>query len=148
MPYDIRQIMDKLPHRYPFLLIDRILSIDGLKIVAIKNVTFNEPFFNGHFPGFPIMPGVLIVEAMAQAGGFLTLQSQGAELGDRKVLFLTIDSARFRKPVVPGDQLRFEVEIERRRETIWRVVGKAFVGDTLVCDATLQAMITRGTEGA
>jgi 3-hydroxyacyl-[acyl-carrier-protein] dehydratase len=148
MPYDIRQIMDKLPHRYPFLLVDRILSIDGLKMVAIKNVTFNEPFFNGHFPGFPIMPGVLIVEAMAQAGGFLALQSQGAELGDRKVFFMTIDSARFRKPVVPGDQLRLEIEIERRRDTIWRVIGKAYVGETLVCDATLQAMITRDREGA
>ena len=143
MPYDIRQIMDKLPHRYPFLLVDRILSIDGLKMVAIKNVTFNEPFFNGHFPGFPIMPGVLIVEAMAQAGGFLALQSQGADLGDRKVFFMTIDSARFRKPVVPGDQLRLEIEIERRRDTIWRVIGKAFVGETLVCDATLQAMIAK-----
>ena len=146
MQYDVRQIMEKLPHRYPFLLVDRILSIDGLKMVAIKNVTFNEPFFNGHFPGYPIMPGVLIVEAMAQAGGFLALQSQGAELGDRKVFFMTIDSARFRKPVVPGDQLRFE--IERRRETIWRVIGKAYVGETLVCDATLQAMITRDREGA
>ena len=148
MPYDIRQIMDKLPHRYPFLLVDRIVSVDGLKMVAIKNVTFNEPFFNGHFPGFPIMPGVLIVEAMAQAGGFLALQSQGADLGDRKVFFMTIDSARFRKPVVPGDQLRFEIEIARRRDTIWRVVGKAYVDGTLVCDATLQAMITRDKEGA
>jgi len=148
MPFDIRQIMEKLPHRYPFLLIDRVLSIDGLKMTAIKNVTFNEPFFNGHFPGFPIMPGVLIVEAMAQAGGFLALQSQGADLGDRKVFFMTIDSARFRKPVVPGDQLRLEIEIEQRRGTIWRVFGKAFVEDTLVCDAQLQAMITRGEEGA
>jgi beta-hydroxyacyl-ACP dehydratase FabZ len=148
MVYDIRQIMEKIPHRYPFLLIDRVVSIEDRKMVAIKNVTINEPFFNGHFPGFPIMPGVLIVEAMAQAGGFLALQSQGAELGDRKVFFMTIDSARFRKPVVPGDQLRFEIEIERRRETIWRVIGKAYVGETLVCDATLQAMITRDREGA
>jgi beta-hydroxyacyl-ACP dehydratase FabZ len=148
MQYDVRQIMDKLPHRYPFLLVDRILSIDGLKMVAIKNVTFNEPFFNGHFPGYPIMPGVLIVEAMAQAGGFLAMHILGESVGERKVFFLTIDSARFRKPVVPGDQLRFEIEIERRRETIWRVIGKAYVGETLVCDATLQAMITRDREGA
>src|SRR5512139_2073750 len=148
MPYDIRQIMEKLPHRYPFLLVDRIVSVDGLKMVAIKNVTINEPFFNGHFPGFPIMPGVLIVEAMAQAGGFLALQSQGAALGDRKVFFMTIDSARFRKPVIPGDQLRFEIEIEQRRGTIWRVFGKAFVAGTLVCDATLQAMIAPDREGA
>ena len=148
MPYDIRQIMDKLPHRYPFLLVDRILSIDGLKMVAIKNVTFNEPFFNGHFPGFPIMPGVLIVEAMAQAGGYLAMHLLGEDVGDRKVFFLTIDRARFRKPVVPGDQIRFEIDIERRRGTIWRVDGKAFVDDTLVCDAVLQAMIAEDKGGA
>jgi beta-hydroxyacyl-ACP dehydratase FabZ len=148
MEYDIRQIMDKIPHRYPFLLIDRVESIEGNKLVAIKNVTINEPFFNGHFPGFPIMPGVLIVEAMAQAGGFLALQSQGAELGDRKVFFMTIDSARFRKPVVPGDQVRFEIEIEQRRGSIWRIFGKAFVAGTLVCDATLQAMIAPDKERA
>jgi len=148
MAFDIRQIMEKIPHRYPFLLIDRVESIEGKKLVAIKNVTINEPFFNGHFPGFPIMPGVLIVEAMAQAGGFLALQSEGADLGERKVFFMTIDSARFRKPVVPGDQVRFEIEIEQRRGTIWRVFGKAFVAGTLVCDATLQAMITQDRERA
>ena len=141
MQYDVRQIMEKLPHRYPFLLVDRIVSIDGLKMVALKNVTFNEPFFNGHFPGFPIMPGVLIVEAMAQAGGFLVLESLGESVGERRVLFLTIDSARFRKPVVPGDQLRFEVEGERRRSTIWRFSAKAFVGDQLAADAQFQAMV-------
>ncbi len=143
MQYDIRKIMETIPHRYPFLLFDRVLSIEGNKLVAIKNVTINEPFFTGHFPGFPIMPGVLIVEAMAQAGGFLAMHILGEEVGDRKVFFLTIDSARFRKPVVPGDQIRFEIEIERRRGTIWRVDGKAYVGETLVCDAVLQAMITK-----
>ncbi len=148
MVYDIRQIMEKLPHRYPFLLIDRVISIEGSKMVAIKNVTINEPFFNGHFPGFPIMPGVLIVEAMAQAGGLLAMHLQGEALGDRKVFFMTIDSARFRQPVVPGDQLRFEIEIEQRRGTIWRVFGKAFVADKLVADAQLQAMITRDKEVA
>jgi 3-hydroxyacyl-[acyl-carrier-protein] dehydratase len=148
MTHDIRQIMDKLPHRYPFLLIDRVVSIDGNKLVAIKNVTMNEPHFTGHFPGFPIMPGVLIVEAMAQAGGYLAIHLAGEGLGDRKVFFMTIDSARFRKPVVPGDQLRLEIEIEQRRGTIWRVFGKAFVGDTLVCDAQLQAMITRDKDVA
>jgi len=144
MVYDVRQIMEKLPHRYPFLLIDRVVSIEGNKMVAIKNVTINEPFFNGHFPGFPIMPGVLIVEAMAQAGGLLAMHLQGEDLGDRKVFFMTIDSARFRQPVVPGDQLRFEIQIEQRRGTIWRVFGKAYVDDTLVADAQLQAMITAG----
>jgi len=148
MVYDVSKIMEKLPHRYPFLLIDRVVSVDGQKLVALKNVTINEPFFQGHFPGYPIMPGVLIVEAMAQAGGLLAMHLQGEDLGDRKVFFMTIDSARFRRPVVPGDQLRLEIEIEQRRGTIWRVMGKAFVDDTLVCDAQLQAMITRDKEGA
>ena len=143
MQYDIRQIMETIPHRYPFLLIDRVVSLEGNKMVAIKNVTINEPFFAGHFPGFPIMPGVLIVEAMAQAGGFLALHQGGKGIGERKVFFLTIDKARFRKPVVPGDQIRFEIDIEQRRGTIWRVDGKAFVDDKLVCDAVLQAMIAK-----
>jgi beta-hydroxyacyl-ACP dehydratase FabZ len=143
MLYDIRKIMETIPHRYPFLLFDRVESIEGNKLVAIKNVTINEPFFTGHFPGFPIMPGVLIVEAMAQAGGFLAMHILGESVGDRKVFFLTIDSARFRKPVVPGDQIRFEIEIEQRRGTIWRVDGKALVDGKLVCDAVLQAMITK-----
>ena len=143
MQYDIRKIMETIPHRYPFLLFDRVVSIDGNRLVAIKNVTINEPFFTGHFPGFPIMPGVLIVEAMAQAGGFLAMHLLGEAVGDRKVFFLTIDRARFRKPVVPGDQIRFEIDIEQRRGTIWRVTGKALVDNTLVCDAVLQAMIAR-----
>jgi beta-hydroxyacyl-ACP dehydratase FabZ len=143
MQHDIRQIMETIPHRYPFLLIDRVVSVEGNRLVAIKNVTINEPFFTGHFPGFPIMPGVLIVEAMAQAGGYLALHQGGESIGERKVFFLTIDKARFRKPVVPGDQIRFEIEIEPRRGPIWRVDGKAFVDDTLVCDAVLQAMITK-----
>jgi len=146
MVYDIRKIMEKIPHRYPFLLFDRVVSIEGKKMVALKNVTINEPFFAGHFPGFPIMPGVLIVEAMAQAGGFLAMHLLGEAIGVRKVFFLTIDRARFRKPVVPGDQIRFEIDIEQRRSTIWRVDGKAFVGDTLVCDAVLQAMIAKDKE--
>ena len=143
MLYDIRKIMETIPHRYPFLLFDRVISIEGKKLVAIKNVTINEPFFTGHFPGFPIMPGVLIVEAMAQAGGFLAMHLLGEAVGDRKVFFLTIDRARFRKPVVPGDQIRFEIGIEQRRGTIWRVDGKAFVDGALVCDAVLQAMIAK-----
>jgi beta-hydroxyacyl-ACP dehydratase FabZ len=143
MTLDIRQVMNALPHRYPFLLVDRVVSIEkGKKLVALKNVTINEDFFNGHFPGLPVMPGVLIVEALAQSGGILALQDLGGELGNRKIFFMSIDKARFRKPVVPGDQLRLEVTIERRRSTIWKMDGKAFVGDTLVTDALLQAMIT------
>jgi beta-hydroxyacyl-ACP dehydratase FabZ len=143
MTLDIRQVMNALPHRYPFLLVDRVVSIEkGKKLVALKNVTINEEFFNGHFPGLPVMPGVLIVEALAQSGGILALQDLGGELGNRKIFFMSIDKARFRKPVVPGDQLRLEVTIERRRSTIWKMDGKAFVGDTLVTDALLQAMIT------
>ena len=141
MLYDIRQVMEKLPHRYPFLLVDRVLSVAEGKIVAIKNVTINEEFFLGHFPGFPVMPGVLIVEAMAQAGGILAMHTLGEALGDRTIFFMSIENARFRRPVTPGDQLRFEVEGERRRATIWRFRGKAFVGDALVADAELQAMI-------
>lgn len=143
MTFDIRQVMNALPHRYPFLLVDRVVSIEkGKKLVALKNVTINEEFFNGHFPGFPVMPGVLIVEALAQSGGILALQDLGGELGNRKIFFMSIDKARFRKPVIPGDQLRLEVTIERRRSTIWKMDGKAYVGDTLVTDALLQAMIT------
>ena len=143
MTLDIRQIMEALPHRYPFLLLDRIESMEkGTKIVALKNVTINEDFFNGHFPGFPVMPGVLIVEAMAQAGGILALQDLGGELGTRKIFFMSIEKARFRHPVVPGDQLRIEVSIERRRKTIWKMTGKTYVQDKLVTDAVLQAMIT------
>jgi 3-hydroxyacyl-[acyl-carrier-protein] dehydratase len=143
MTFDIRQIMEALPHRYPFLLLDRIESMEkGREIVALKNVTINEDFFNGHFPGFPVMPGVLIVEAMAQAGGILALQDLGGELGTRKIFFMSIEKARFRHPVVPGDQLRIEVSIERRRKTIWKMTGKTYVQDKLVTDAVLQSMIT------
>lgn len=140
---DIRDIMNALPHRYPFLLLDRVETLEkGKSLVALRNVTVNEEFFNGHFPSYPVMPGVLIVEALAQAGGLLALQDLGGELGDRKIFFMSIEKARFRKPVVPGDQLRLQVSVERRRSTIWKMEGKAFVGDALVADALLQAMIT------
>ena len=142
MIMDIGKIMEALPHRYPFLLLDRVVSMEpGKSITAIKNVTINEDFFNGHFPDFPVMPGVLIVEAMAQAGGVLAVNELGGDLGDRKFFFMSIEKVRFRRPVVPGDQLRIEVTIERRRSTIWRMEGKAYVDDKLVTDGQLQATI-------
>jgi 3-hydroxyacyl-[acyl-carrier-protein] dehydratase len=139
---DIREIMSLLPHNYPFLLIDRILEIEpGKRIVGIKNVTYNEPFFPGHFPGRPIMPGVLVVEAMAQTAGILAFKSIPEEEQRRPVLFLGLDNVRFRKPVVPGDQLRMELEITRHRQAIWGFKGKAFVEDRLVAEADLLAML-------
>jgi 3-hydroxyacyl-[acyl-carrier-protein] dehydratase len=139
---DIREIMSLLPHNYPFLLVDRILEIEpGKRIVGIKNVTYNEPFFPGHFPGKPIMPGVLIVEAMAQTAGILAFKSIPEEEQRRPVLFLGLDNVRFRKPVVPGDQLRMELEITRHRQAIWGFKGKAFVEDQLVAEADLLAML-------
>ena len=139
---DIREIMSFLPHGYPFLLIDRILEIEpGKRIVGIKNVTYNEPYFPGHFPGRPIMPGVLIVEAMAQTAGILAFKSIPEEEQRRPVLFLGLDNVRFRKPVVPGDQLRMELEITRHRQAIWGFKGKAFVEDKLVAEADLLAML-------
>lgn len=140
-PLDITQIQAILPHRYPFLLIDRVLEIERLKrIVALKNVTVNEPFFQGHFPGFPIMPGVLIVEAMAQAGGTLLL----TEIEDRNnklIVFTGIEKARFRRPVVPGDQLRIEVEVLAWRRIAVRMSGKAFVEGKRVCEATISCQL-------
>jgi 3-hydroxyacyl-[acyl-carrier-protein] dehydratase len=141
---DIEKILDILPHRYPFLLVDRIVEVDpGKKIIGIKNVTFNEPFFQGHFPDKPIMPGVLIIEAMAQVGGILLLQ----EVPDREnklVYFAGIDEARFRKPVVPGDQIRFEVEVLRRKSVTAKLRGRALVDGELACEAVvLSAMVDR-----
>jgi beta-hydroxyacyl-ACP dehydratase FabZ len=134
------EIMKCLPHRYPFLLVDRVLSVEKDKAVAIKNVSINEPFFQGHFPGRPIMPGVLILEALAQVGGILAFQTaKGAE--NQLVIFLAIDSAKFRKPVVPGDQLRMEVSLLQRRDPYWRLRGEAYVGETLVCEMEFKAMI-------
>jgi UDP-3-O-[3-hydroxymyristoyl] N-acetylglucosamine deacetylase / 3-hydroxyacyl-[acyl-carrier-protein] dehydratase len=138
---DINAILKILPHRYPFLLIDRIIDIEPEKSVsAIKNVTINEPFFQGHFPGHPIMPGVLIVEAMAQAGGFLLLNTVANPEG-KVVYFLGIDGVRFRRPVLPGDQLRFELKMVSYRRGVCKMTGETFVGDTLVCEAEMLAQV-------
>ena len=139
---DIAAIRETLPHRYPFLLVDRITEMEeSRRIVGIKNVTVNEPFFQGHFPDRPIMPGVLILEAMAQTGGVLACKSIVAT--GRPVVYLTgVESAKFRKPVVPGDQLRFEIDVLKKRPPFWKMQGKAYVGSELVCEAELTAMVT------
>ncbi len=139
---EIHEIMKILPHAYPFLLVDRIVEIEPEKrIVGIKNVTYNEPFFPGHFPGRPIMPGVLIVEAMAQAAGILVFKSLPEEKFREAVYFLGIDNVRFRKPVTPGDQLRLEVEITKHRQAIWGFKGKALVDGKVAAEAELLAMM-------
>ena len=144
MIMDIKEIMKYLPHRYPFLLVDRVLEFEDFKsIVALKNVTMNEEYFQGHFPGEPIMPGVLIIEAMAQTGGILAIRSAGQD--NMGVYFMSIEKAKFRKPVVPGDQLRFEVAVIQRRGNIMRLTGKALVEDKVVAETEFTAMMT--TEG-
>lgn len=136
----IQEIMDLLPHRYPFLLVDRIVELDkDRSIVGIKNVTINEPFFTGHFPDYPVMPGVLIVEALAQVGGIFAMKALG---GGRKIAyFAAIDNCRFRRPVVPGDQLRLNVTITAHKGPVWKMHGEARVGDTLAAEADLTATI-------
>ncbi len=134
---DIHEILKYLPHRYPFLLIDRILEIDmGKSIVALKNISMNEAFFAGHFPSRPVMPGVLILEAMAQAGGVLAYKSSNSTPEDGTLYYFAgIDNARFRRVVEPGDQLRLEVKVLRSKRDIWKLEGRAYVGDELACSA-------------
>jgi 3-hydroxyacyl-[acyl-carrier-protein] dehydratase len=139
---DIVRILEMLPHRYPFLMIDRIEEIDGAQSgVGIKNVTFNEPHFQGHFPGNPVFPGVLMVEAMAQTAGGLVINERGTEKGGQVVFFMTIDKARFRRPVRPGDTLRLPVKLLRARSNVWKYKGEAWVGDKLVAEAEISAMV-------
>ena len=139
---DVKEIMQILPHRYPFLLVDRIESLkEGEEIVGIKNVCVNEPFFVGHFPGNPIMPGVLIIEAMAQVGGVLAFHSSPKEWAGSLVYFMGIDKVRFRKPVVPGDQLRLKLTTIRQKQKVFKMRGEAYVDDTLVAEAELMAAI-------
>ncbi|BBO81386.1 3-hydroxyacyl-[acyl-carrier-protein] dehydratase FabZ [Desulfosarcina ovata subsp. sediminis] len=140
MVFDIKSIMQNLPHRFPFLLVDRIVEfVKNERIVALKNVTINEPFFQGHFPDTPIMPGVLIVEAMGQAGGVLVIRSQPSENQNKLVLFMGFDKVRFRKPVVPGDQLILELEMLKMRAKVVKMAGVAKVDGKVVAEAQLMA---------
>ena len=141
---DISEIMTVLPHRYPFLLVDRVLEIEKERVRAIKNVTYNEPFFCGHFPGQPVMPGVLVVEALAQAGGYL-LFSQVEDREGKLIFFSGIDNCRFRKPVVPGDQLVFEVEVVAVRRTFAKIHGRALVDGEVVCEADLMSVMVESS---
>lgn len=140
---EITDIMRHLPHRYPFLLVDRVLElVPGEKVVAIKNVTMNEPHFPGHFPHHPVMPGVLIIEALAQAAGLLAFKTADKEPGpDTVIYFVGIDNARFKRPVVPGDQLRLEAEITKNMRGIWKFTARAMVGDQLACEADLMCTV-------
>lgn len=139
---DINRIMDMIPHRYPFLLIDRVEQINkDIKAVGIKNVTYNEPHFIGHFPQRPIMPGVLIIEAMAQTSAVLVVETLGAEAEGKLVYFMSIEEAKFRKPVVPGDRLELHVVKERNRGNVWKFKAEGIVDGKKVADATFSAMI-------
>jgi 3-hydroxyacyl-[acyl-carrier-protein] dehydratase len=140
---DIHQILDHLPHRYPFVLVDRVLSLEvGKEIVAVKNVSINEPYFPGHFPYHPVMPGVLIVEAMAQAAAILSFKTMGVKpTGDAVYYFAGIDNARFKKPVSPGDQIILKVSIDRILRGIWKYKGVALVDDAVVAEAEMMCIL-------
>lgn len=139
---NVQEVMELIPHRPPFLMIDRVVEmVRNESAVGIKNVTINEPFFAGHFPTRPVMPGVLIIEAMAQTAGVLVVESLGESERGKLVYFMTIDNARFRKPVFPGDQVRLEVRVQRSRGPVWKFVGEAKVDGQTVAEATYSAMI-------
>jgi 3-hydroxyacyl-[acyl-carrier-protein] dehydratase len=143
MELRIAEILKILPHRYPFLLVDRVLEVDGdRRLVALKNVSINEPFFEGHFPGAPVMPGVLTIEAMAQAGAIMgLLHSKPEDVKNAVVYFMGIDEARFRRPIVPGDQLKIVVNVLRRKAIVWKMRGEVWVGEELAAEATLLSSI-------
>lgn len=142
---DIHQILKHLPHRYPFLLVDRVLELEhGKRIKALKNVTANEPYFVGHFPHRPVMPGVMILEALAQAAALLSFDAVGAVPDDKSIYYFAgIDSARFKRPVEPGDQLVMMVVLERAKSGIFKFTAKATVGDELACEASLMCAVRR-----
>ena len=140
---DILEILRLLPHRYPFVMVDRILSVEvGKQIVGLKNVTFNEPFFQGHFPGRPVMPGVLILEGLAQVGGIMAFYANPEAIGNKLLFFAGIDKARFRKPVVPGDQLIFTLDFIKQKRSVIVMSAKATVDDQVVAQAELMASFT------
>ncbi len=142
-PLDITRIMEMIPHRYPILLVDRLIDyVEGESAVGLKNVTMNEPHFMGHFPGIPVMPGVLIVEAMAQTSALLVVQTLGKEAQGKVVYFMTIDDCRFRKPVVPGDSLHIHVEKIKNRGSIWKFKCEAKVDGKVCAEAVISAMLT------
>ncbi len=142
-PIDVVGIMKMIPHRYPILLVDRLVDyVEGEMAVGLKNVTMNEPHFNGHFPGMPVMPGVLIVEAMAQTSAILVVKTLGEEAAGKVVYFMTIDNAKFRKPVVPGDSVYIHVTKVKQRGSIWKFDGVAKVGNIVCAEATFSAMLT------
>ena len=142
---DVERIMKMIPHRYPFLMIDRVVdAVPDVSAVGIKNVTINEPYFQGHFPQRPVMPGVLIIEAMAQTAAVLVVYTLGPDAEGKLVYFMTVDSARFRRPVTPGDTLHIHVRKERNRGPVWKFSAEAKVDGTLVAEATYAAMIMDG----
>lgn len=146
---DIISVMEMIPHRYPILLVDRILEyVPGERAVGLKNVTFNEPHFQGHFPGWPVMPGVLIVEAMAQTAACLVVKTLGDEAKGKVVYFMSIEEAKFRKPVTPGDSLHIHATVIQNRRNVWKFTGVAKVGDTVCAEAVFSAMIMDKTAGA
>ncbi len=141
-PVNITEVMELIPHRYPILLVDRILEYTpGQSAIGLKNVTFNEPHFNGHFPGWPVMPGVLIVEAMAQTSACLVVKTLGDDAKGKIVYFMSIEEAKFRKPVTPGDSLHIRVEVVQNRRNVWKFKGEATVNGTICAEAVFSAMI-------
>jgi 3-hydroxyacyl-[acyl-carrier-protein] dehydratase len=147
LPMNLQEIQGILPHRYPFLLVDRIIALEiGKRIVGLKNISINEPFFQGHFPGRPIVPGVLIIESLAQVGGILALLSTPENMGNPSIYLMGLDKVRFRQPVIPGDQLRLEVESLRSGKKFWKMLGKAYVNETLVAEGEMMATVGRGEE--